>query len=269
MALPIDLLLVRHGQSEGNVARRRSEAGDHSAFTDAFRDRHSASFRLTELGRMQAEQAGAWLRKEFWPGPGFDRYVTSEYTRAMETAALLNLPNAEWLCDFYLTERDWGEMDICSEKEREEKFGDAIRRRKIEPFFWRPSNGESFKQSCLFADRVLDTLHRECSDKRMIIVCHGEVIRAFQVKIEHMSQVRFKELIFSQQPEDRIWNCQIVHYTRRNPENGKLAPYAGWVRMIRPTENPVWITEWRAIKRPRYSNQDLLNVVSRIPNMIE
>src|SRR3989338_3424748 len=122
MALPIDLLLVRHGQSEGNKARRCSEGGDHSAFTDEFRDRHSASFRLTELGRKQAEEAGAWLRKEFWPGYAFDRYVTSEYARAMETAALLNLPNAEWLCDFYLTERDWGEMDICPENEREEKF---------------------------------------------------------------------------------------------------------------------------------------------------
>ena len=258
MTLPIDLVLVRHGQSEGNAAKRLSEKGDHSAFTEEFRKRHTSSFRLTELGRAQAERAGTWLRGEFLPGPGFDRYVVSEYTRAMQTAGLLGLPCAEWLCDFYLSERDWGELDAYPEDERREKFGDVLRRREVEPFFWRPPNGESFAELCLRIDRVLNTLHRECGDKRVLIVCHGEVMRAFQVRIEHMSQVRFKALAFSERHEDRIYNCQVLHYTRRNPENGKLAPYAGWVRTIRPTENPVWITTWRKIERPRYSNQALL-----------
>jgi broad specificity phosphatase PhoE len=65
MTLPIDLVLVRHGQSEGNAAKRLSEAGDHSAFTSAFRERHSASFRLTDRGRKQAQRAGDVLRQEF------------------------------------------------------------------------------------------------------------------------------------------------------------------------------------------------------------
>ena len=63
-------------------------------YTDEFRARHSSSFRLTERGCKQAEKAGAWIRKEF---PGFDRYLVSEYLRALETAALLNLPGADWL----------------------------------------------------------------------------------------------------------------------------------------------------------------------------
>src|SRR3989338_3726543 len=100
MTLPIDLVLVRHGQSEGNAAKRRSEAGDHSAFTKEFLNRHSASFRLTDKGCAQAQRAGEYIRKEFY-GNGiiFDRFVTSEYIRAKETAGLLDLPNAQWYTD--------------------------------------------------------------------------------------------------------------------------------------------------------------------------
>jgi NAD+ kinase len=269
MTLPIDLVLVRHGQSEGNAAKRLSEKGDDSVFTDAFRNRHSASFRLTDRGREQAQKAGVWLREEFWPKPKFDRYITSEYIRAMETSGLLGIPDVEWFCDFYITERDWGDLDILPEDERRKKFGAAMERRKTEPFFWRPPNGESFAQLCLRVDRTLQTLHRECEKKRVLIVCHGEVMRAFQVRLERMSQVRFKELTFSANHEDRIHNCQILHYTRKDPNTGKLTPFVGWVRAIRPTDIPLWKTEWRTIKRPRYSNKDLLDVVSQNPSMIK
>lgn len=268
MTLPVDLVLVRHGQSEGNAAKRLSEAGDHSAFTREFLDRHSASLRLTDKGREQARMAGEFLRKEFFAdGRGFDRYYVSEYLRAKETAGLLDLPGAEWYCDFNLTERDWGDMDICSEEEREVKFGAELRRRQVEPFFWRPPGGESFAQLCLRVDRVLDTLHRVGAGKRVIIVCHGEVMRAFQVRLERLSQARFKNLVFSNLPADRIHNCQVTHYTRNNPPFGAM-PYMDRVRWIRPTDTPLQITEWRKIMRRRYSNAELLEVVGQTPAMI-
>jgi NAD+ kinase len=265
MALPINLILVRHGQSEGNKAKRSSEAGDDGLYTPEFMARHSSSFRLTERGREQADQAGKWLRKNF---RRFDRHYVSEYLRAIETAALLRLPNAEWFTDFYLTERDWGELDVLPQDERELRFGDALRRREAEPFFWRPPNGETFAQLCLRVDRVLHTLHRECSDRDVIIACHGEVIQAFQIRIERMSQARFRELTFSERSDDRIHNCQIVHYSRRCEGTGRLSRYAEWVRMVRPTDNPLWDTGWRHIERPRYSSDDLLRIVERTPAMI-
>lgn len=86
MTLPLDLVLLRHGQSEGNLAKRYSEAGQHDIYDQTRKNRHTRSFRLTELGRKQASRAGLWLRDEF---PGFDRYIVSEYARAMETATLL------------------------------------------------------------------------------------------------------------------------------------------------------------------------------------
>lgn len=270
MTLPIDLVLVRHGQSEGNAAKRLAESGDTTAYSEEFLNRHTRSFRLTKLGREQAVATGRWLTEEFFENSfGFDRYLTSEYVRAMETAGLLGLKNAEWYRNFYLTERDWGELDLQTPQEREEKFGDALRRRDIEPFFWSPLNGESFATLCLRLDRVLGTLHRECSDKRVIIVCHGEVMWAFRVLLERMSQTRFKELHLSQNPDDRIHNCQVIHYTRRDPHTGELAKYANWMRMVRPTDSPVWTTGWQTFRRPRYTNDELLRVVARSPSVLD
>jgi NAD+ kinase len=261
VALPIDLVLVRHGQSEGNAAKRLSEQGDHSAYTATFRERHTAHFRLTDLGREQAGRVGRFIKQEFLQHSAFDRYLTSEYVRAMETAAHLELPGAEWLCDFYLTERNWGELDSLPENERYEKFGDALRRRKVEPFFWASPNGETFTDLCLRVDRVLGTLHRECSDKRVIVVCHGEVMWAFRVRLERMSQVRFRQLYLSTRPDDRIHNCQVFHYTRCDPETRRLASHANWMRWARPSEDQGG-TEWMRIARPRYSNTDLLGIVA-------
>lgn len=263
--LPYELVLVRHGQSEGNAAKRKSERGDNSAFTDEFRNLHSSSFRLTELGVNQAKAAGEYITKEFYQnGIGFDRYITSEYLRAMETAGELRLPHSEWYAEYHLRERDWGELDNCPEDERAEKFGEALHRREVEPFFWRPPNGESFADLSLRVDRVLHTLHRECADKRVIIVCHGEVMWAFRVRIERMSQQRFKKLHLSKDSKDRIHNCQLIHYTRRNPTTGKLAESANWFRMIRPAEKLPVLQSWETIVRPKYTSRDLLKAVDEI-----
>ena len=262
MSLPLDLVLVRHGQSEGNAAMQRSRAGDDSAILELYKNRHSASLRLTEKGRSQALQAGKFIVNEFFKDSvGFDRYLTSEYLRAIETAGLLHLPGAKWYCDFYLAERDWGQLEACSETERKEKFGQELQQQINEPFFWRPPSGESFAELCLRVDRVLGTLHRECDGKRVLINCHGEVMRAFQTRIERLSQMRFKELFRSHDDLDHIYNCQVVHYTRKDPESGAVSPYMGWVRWIRPTESPATTSGWRMIERPQYSSAELLNIV--------
>lgn len=269
MALPIDLVLVRHGQSEGNAAKRLSEKGDNTGFA-RLNDIHTRSFRLTKKGQEQAVTTGKWIENEFYKeGKGFGRYIASEYTRAMETAALLGLPDAAWLRNFYLTERDWGELESCPESEKAERFGDVLRMRMIEPFFWRPPNGESFADLCLRLDRVLSTLHRECSDMKVIMVCHGEVIRALRVLIERMPQQRFKETYLSKESVDGIHNCEVLHYSRRNPETGKVEDYIHWLRRVRPNADPVWDTGWQPIERQKYSNEELLKIVSETPSLLE
>jgi NAD+ kinase len=267
--LPIDLVLVRHGQSEENAAKTSSNAGDHSAYTHEFLERHTSNVRLTAHGRVQAAAAGAFLKKEFYSsGQVFDRHITSSYMRAMETAGLLDLPDADWFCDFYLSERDWGEFDYYPAHEHAEQFESELQRCAHEPFFFKPPQGESFAQLCLRVDRVLDTLHRECSSKRVIIVCHGEVMRAFQVRLERISKTDFKALLTSDNPADKIYNCQIEHYSRRNPETGSVMQYINWKRSIRPTEDPVWTRPWSKISRSHYTNEALLALVALSPNLV-
>lgn len=268
MSLPLDLVFVRHGESEGNAAKRLSEKGDDTGYS-LLREKHTRSYRLSEKGQEQAAIAGKWLSSEFSKdGVAFDRCITSEFARAMETSALLDLPDATWYRNFYLTERDWGELDACPESEKEERFGDALRMRKVEPFFWRPPGGESYAELCLRLDRVLDTLHRECSDKRVIIVCHGEVIRAFRALIERMPQEQFRDLALNKGKDSSVHNCEILHYTRRNPETGEISDHSDWMRRVRPNDTPVWNTGWQKIERPRYSNEDLLAIVEQSPAVL-
>jgi NAD+ kinase len=266
MTLPIDLVYLRHGESEGNLAKRHSEAGRHGSYNAVYKDRHTRSFRLTAAGRGQAGMAGDWLRGEFGL---FDQCMVSEYARAMETAVLLGLPDARWRVNDLLTERNWGDLDRCSEEERKERFADELRMRTIEPFFWSPPSGESLQLLRLRLDRVLQTLHRECSDKRVLIVCHGEVMWTFRIMLERMPQQKFRELHFSRSPEDRLFNCDILHYTRRDPQTGRLSPYVEWFRRVRPTTSPVAISAWQHIERAQYTNEELLSIVSTYPAVIQ
>src|SRR6476469_2760454 len=105
MTMPIDLVLVRHGESEGNVIFRKAAAGDHSHVNEAFLNRHSSRWRLTDLGVRQAHAAGRWLRQNV--AEAVDRYYVSEYLRAMETAGHLGFHPARWHSEFFLRERDW------------------------------------------------------------------------------------------------------------------------------------------------------------------
>lgn len=266
MTMPVDLVLVRHGESEGNVANKRSRRGDNSAFTKTFRNRHSSQWRLTDRGKEQARVAGRWIRDTI--GRHFDRCYVSEYLRAMETAALLKLPGAEWYKEFYLRERDWGELDVMPDDERRRRFAGALRKREADSFFWTPPGGESMAQLCLRVDRVLNTLHRECSDMKVIIVCHGEVMWAFRVRLERMSQGRFIALDESTRPADHIHNCQVIHYTRRDPGTDALLRRYDWMRSVCPTDPKKSFNLWVPIVRERHSNTDLLKLVGKTRRLI-
>lgn len=266
MTMPKNLVLVRHPESEGNVAADLSKKGDHSAFTTEFKMRHSSLWRSTDQGVNQALIAGKWIHQNI--GNAFDRYYTSEYLRALEGAAYLALPNARWYAEFYLRERDWGELDRMSQEERRQKFHNALERRKIDGFFWRPPGGETMAELCIRVDRVLDTLHRECPEGSAIIVCHGEVMWGFRMRLERISQVRYNALDISTNPFDKIHNCQILHYTRMDPTTGEVSPYLNWMRSVCPWNTDLSRNKWEKIFRPTYTNQDLLAIANIFPRLI-
>lgn len=264
--MPVNLVFVRHGLSEGNIANKRSRAGDHSEFTEAFRARHSSLWRLTDLGNQQIETAGEWIDKNI--GRRFDRRMTSAYIRAMESAYRLHTEGPPWYIDFNLRERDYGALDVLPENERNIRYKGDLQRREIEPFFWRPARGESIAQVCQRMRIIYDTLHRECSDMSVIVVCHGEVMWANRVLLERMTQPRYRELDKSEHPFDHIHNGQVLHYTRRNPETQELAQKLSWMRSVCPTNLSLSSNNWQEIRRPTFTDADLLAEVERIPRLI-
>ena len=266
MGMPLDLVLVRHGESEGNVAIEYSKRGDNRFFTAEFRARHSSQWRLTDTGRRQAMIAGTWIRDNV--GAPFDRYYTSEYLRARETAAYLHLPDARWYADFYLRERDRGTLDVVTHAELKTLYADERRRRRIDPFYWCPPGGESMATLCLRIDRVLDTLHRECDSKRVIMVMHGETMWAFRIRLERLSQSRCRSLDESVDPRDRIHNGQVILYTRINPQTNAVSPYMNWMYSACPTDPSLHTHGWEEIRRPSYSNDDLLAGTDTVKRLI-
>ncbi|MBX4205044.1 MAG: histidine phosphatase family protein [Candidatus Doudnabacteria bacterium] len=264
--MPMNLVLVRHGESEGNVARGRSEHGDNSLFTEEFMNRHSSKLRLTDKGRTQAIAAGEWIKNNL--NFKFGRHMVSSYMRAMETAALLNLSNPQWYQDIYLRERDIGAFDIISEESKQRDYPKAFAEYKRDPFYWTPPNGESVAQLCLRIDRVLDTLHRECQDKNVIIVCHGMVMWGFMIRLEKLTPQNFLDRSQHGNLAFRIRNCQILHYTRLDPsEPSTAAVRCEWARSVCPWDlaSP---SLWRRISRPRYSNDELLREVELSPRLV-
>lgn len=266
--MPNNIIFVRHGESEGNAAKRQAYKGDLSAFTPEFLARHSSKFRLTSRGRDQAASAGNWIRNEF--PQGFDRYYVSEYVRAMETAGLLNLPKATWYSDFYLREQDYGELDILPPEEMEAKYADALRHRDRDAFYWKPPGGESIADLCLRFDRLLETLGRECAGKNVIVVCHGRVMWAARIRLERLSSTRYIELHdHSKNPLDQINNCQVLHYSRQNPATGEIGPHIDWMRSVCPTDPSRSRNEWVKIERPRFSNDNLLTAAESYQRLVE
>ncbi len=266
MTLPVDIVITRHGEAEHNVANKKSYHGDHSLFTDEFCARHPSQWRLTNLGRVQSESAGAWIKENI--ARAFDRYYVSSHVRTCETAGLMLMPNAQWYKTFMLREREWGPMEGISWEERRAHYADEIRRRKQHPFYWRPPGGESMADVCLRVDRVVQTMHRECEGQKVLIVCHGETMAAFRFVLERMDPEVYKRIALERDPKERMNNCQVVHYTRRNPETGEIDPYIKWRRSVCPWDEKLLPGVWEPVKRQRYSNSDLLRGAQRVPMMI-
>lgn len=261
--LPMNLVLVRHGESEGNVAVRKSKNNDDSAFDEDFLSRHSRTWRLTDRGVWQATQAGIWLEKNGLAT--FDHYYVSTYDRAKETAYHLDLKDAKWhRPKVMLRERDRGRVDVFTIRALREKYPKLVEDEEKEPYLIRYPGGESLADVELRARHIHRTLERECSNQDALIVSHGELMWCLVMLNEGLSLAEFMKLNQSSSDEDKIHNCQILHYTRDNPFTREVTPYFSWKRSICPWDLKLSTNQWRSIPRPRLTNEDLLDSIERI-----
>lgn len=256
--LPVNCFIVRHGESLGNLAKRRSEEGDDSLIR-RLHGTHTAHWPLTKKGKEQAEKTGAFLNKLMGEqNIHFDRMYVSSYARARMTAAGLNLPRARWLIDTRITERDWGTFDRLTDEERREKFHEVLHMREVEPFFWAPLEGETFNSLILRVRDFIASMAR-IELQNVIVVCHGEVMKAFRIVFAQMSPEEYAVMEFSKDPLERIRNCQVDQYSRCNPDSFELSHRLEWLQVYRPSEGgeePA--IPWKHLPRRRFSNDELL-----------
>jgi 2,3-bisphosphoglycerate-dependent phosphoglycerate mutase len=201
------LVLVRHGQSTWNLENR------FTGWTDVD---------LTNLGREEAREAGKLLREG---GYDFDIAYTSVLKRAIKTLGIVQEEmDREWLPvirAWQLNERHYGALQGLNKAETAEKFGEAqvkIWRRSYDvpppsleltderhPKFDRryasltPEQLPATESLKITLDRVLPFWHSTLvpeirSGRRVLIVAHGNSIRAMVKYLDNISEADITEL---------------------------------------------------------------------------
>lgn len=267
MPLPIDIVLVRHGESEGNLATKKDYAGDARAITsNEHKDRHTSTYRLTDEGIRQAGHAGAWIRKHI-PGQ-FDHYLVSPFARAIETAGYLDLPGAMWEIDPYLIERDQGDLDGTSRAEREKYYSHNLNRRALQEFYWRPPNGETRIDAGMRWDRIMGSLRERHAEHRVIIVAHATLIEAGLIRRLHWTVDEFCRWKEQEDEATKVHNCQVIHFSRRDPKTGRIAQSVRWWRTVCPWDTSRTSDEWRQIEKKTFTSSELLDIANQFPRVI-
>jgi broad specificity phosphatase PhoE len=265
--LPLDIILVRHGQSEGNAALSAWRKGDPEPAGE-HRDRHSREYRLTDKGIEQARMAGEWIRKHVYPSRSITKFLVSDYLRARETAAHLGLPGARWSVQYNLRERDMASMDNMSIPDRKKYFPLEDTQYAQDRFLSIPAGGgESIPRLCQrVKTESLDEWGRRFSQDGVIAVGHGHTMRAFQLVLEGLGHDDFIRLDTSEEPADLIRNCHILWYTRIHPGTHNRGDSISYVRSVSPTEG---IDHgWQRITHPTYTDAELLAYVDQYPRHI-
>lgn len=262
VGMPRDLLLVRHGRSEGNQALEAAKRGDLSLMTPAFLERSAMDYRLVPEGAVQAEQAGLFIRDwmEATGVDAFDRCYVSPYVRAMETAALLDLPGARWQRESLIRERDYGNWEGLDKPQVTERYPRSSELKVRNKFLWRPECGESISDVELRVREMLATMARELSGRRVICVTHEDVMWTFRYRLEKLTIPRWLE--FQENDHHDIVNGGILHFTRER-DDGTIADRFHRFRRIDPTRPGD--AEWTTIHRPLLTSADLLDEVAKVP----
>lgn len=267
MGMPVDLVLVRHGQSEANVIQKQQKDDVNALAPDGFHDRHDSRVRLSQEGREQARATGEWLQQEF--PEAFDRYYVSALARTVETAGTLGI-NGEWIIDDRWRERDWGEYGVLSVREQDEMYSISSKLKQQSKWYWRPPGGESLATGVrLRLEDILDTMHRELDGKRVIAVTHGEMMEVARVVLERLLPEVWQE---QEDGDDyKIRNCHILHYSRRNPFTKEIGRRLEWRRSVcAHTPCQSWSDgEWTELEFRNYSDAELLDLASTHPNLLD
>jgi 2,3-bisphosphoglycerate-dependent phosphoglycerate mutase len=192
------ILLVRHGESQGNVDPMiHGRTADHA-------------IPLSQRGREQARAAGVALDRyyrEVYGSPDVSpriRLWTSPYRRTRETAMALCEVAGAWIDDtrehVLLCEQQFGVFDGVPDEELPHRFPAEFeyydRCCRFGGKFWaRMPLGESRFDVAQRVHQSFGTFHRDAEEdgiKDLVIICHGVTLRAFLMMWCHLSPEWFE-----------------------------------------------------------------------------
>ncbi len=260
--MPLNLILVRHGQSIANWINDLIRADHYNQVPTRFYGVPIWRLCLTELGQTQADLASNWLDQYFGLA-AISAAFHSPYVRAIETASHIRLIGRIWRENAVIRERSWGDMDHVPTPEEYERYRFA-KVNKSPDLCWQPPNGEEMMALSDRLSTFYGTLHRQHAYDNAICVMHGESIVAIKMDLERIHRVEANQMIERKDPILSIPNCGITQYTRVNPsDHNKIHNHLTWVREIDPTNPPSDPDSlWREIKRPKLSSVQLGELVS-------
>ncbi|MEW1719223.1 histidine phosphatase family protein [Streptomyces sp. NPDC093109] len=181
MARPQRIVLVRHGESEGNADDTVYEREPDHALA------------LTGIGRGQAEETGARLRALFG-GERINVFV-SPYRRTHQTLQAFGLDPEQVRIreEPRLREQDWGNWQDRDDVRLQKAYRDAYGH-----FFYRFAQGESGADVYDRVSAFLESLHRSFdapdSPENVLLVTHGLTMRLFCMRWFHWSVAEFESL---------------------------------------------------------------------------
>ncbi len=186
---PLSLTLVRHGESDWNVARRCQGQDDRA--------------RLTDEGRAQATMVvDALVERDV------DLVVASDLTRALETADLVaGALGVRRLIDPLVRERAFGYLEggpLAAVTAADTGIADGL---LVDPDA-RPAGGESFRDVALRARRFLEKAELAWPDRRLLVVTHGGFVRAARAVA---SGVALEGMAWERIDNATLWPLEPAH----------------------------------------------------------
>ncbi len=210
----VELLLVRHGESLGNVAASEAEAADAEVIEVPVRD---ADVELSPTGIEQAQALGRLLTD--WDLGRLPESVwSSPYKRALETGRVA-LEVAELALairvDERLRDRELGVLDLLTTRGVEARYPEeAARRRWLGKFYHRPPGGESWADLVLRVRSVLADLDAAEDGRRVLVVCHDAMVLIFRYVCEGLTEAEILEIART----DPVRNLSLTRLVRPSGE---------------------------------------------------
>lgn len=210
---PKNLIVVRHGESESNVALDLLQPNLDQILIDQQKKTRDADVKLTDRGILQAKQAGIYLAKEEEP---FHVCFSSPYERAIQTAHHIIFQlgyKVPIYVDNRLREKEFGKLHGLTTSEIKEKFPEEFLDRQRDGKYWyRLPRGENYPDVEMRVHSFLDKLARNYQGRNVLVTTHQVPYKLFRALFEHLGEEEVLSL--KETP-----NCGIQKFVS---ENGKL-----------------------------------------------